>query len=66
MIEGSLSAPITVVRFTVNGDEAMYRLYKQSQYGKYASDQSKVDYFDAELEEHMSHWAYHSHQQIYL
>lgn len=62
----TLTAPIVVVRYTVLGDQAMYKMYLRNEYGEYGLTVNPSKYFDNTIEEDLAHWCYHSHQEMTL
>lgn len=62
----TLKAPVVVVRYTVLGDQKMYKLYHRNQFGSYGCNFDPSFYFDDTLEDHLQQWHYHSHQEVYL
>jgi len=63
----TLTATLVVVRYTVNGNEPLYKLYVRNHNTRtYGADRNHNPLTDTTLDDHLDMWEYHSHQEVYL
>ena len=63
----TLTATLVIVRYTVNGNEPLYKLYVRNPItDTYGEHQNHSPLTDTTLDDHLDKWEYHSHQEIYL